>query len=194
MKVHSFYAEIFKACLTPAQLWSAVLCQSAFSKMLLHVMSNHALLMAHYQTVATSFSFLFNCFSSCVSCFSRLSQSGFTPLHIAAHYGNINVATLLLNRGAAVDFKARVGPSLQRRQARLHTHTHSHSYLHAECCCKPSYQNFYFMQGRMCRNFCLPVYIIPQLYLSRSWRKHAHAVHVLSDPTDCRNGCSSYGF
>lgn len=38
-----------------------------------------------------------------------LLQSGFTPLHIAAHYGNINVATLLLNRGAAVDFKARVG-------------------------------------------------------------------------------------
>lgn len=35
-------------------------------------------------------------------------QSGFTPLHIAAHYGNINVATLLLNRGAAVDFTARV--------------------------------------------------------------------------------------
>uniref|UniRef100_A0A669E903 Ankyrin 3 n=1 Tax=Oreochromis niloticus TaxID=8128 RepID=A0A669E903_ORENI len=33
--------------------------------------------------------------------------SGFTPLHIAAHYGNINVATLLLNRGAAVDFMAR---------------------------------------------------------------------------------------
>ncbi|MFT7805788.1 ankyrin-3-like [Arapaima gigas] len=33
--------------------------------------------------------------------------SGFTPLHIAAHYGNINVATLLLNRGAAVDFTAR---------------------------------------------------------------------------------------
>ncbi|CAO2608359.1 Ank3 [Lemmus lemmus] len=35
------------------------------------------------------------------------SQSGFTPLHIAAHYGNINVATLLLNRAAAVDFTAR---------------------------------------------------------------------------------------
>ncbi|KAF7203959.1 transcript variant X14 [Nothobranchius furzeri] len=40
-------------------------------------------------------------------CPSCPSQSGFTPLHIAAHYGNINVATLLLNRGAAVDFKAR---------------------------------------------------------------------------------------
>lgn len=37
-----------------------------------------------------------------------LKQSGFTPLHIAAHYGNVNVSTLLLNRGAAVDFTARV--------------------------------------------------------------------------------------
>ncbi|NWR87734.1 ANK2 protein, partial [Furnarius figulus] len=41
------------------------------------------------------------------SCFPL--QSGFTPLHIAAHYGNVNVATLLLNRGAAVDFTARNG-------------------------------------------------------------------------------------
>lgn len=40
-------------------------------------------------------------------------QSGFTPLHIAAHYGNVNVATLLLNRGAAVDFTARVSAALQ---------------------------------------------------------------------------------
>ncbi|XP_040461290.1 ankyrin-3 isoform X13 [Falco naumanni] len=38
---------------------------------------------------------------------NRTTESGFTPLHIAAHYGNINVATLLLNRGAAVDFTAR---------------------------------------------------------------------------------------
>ncbi|XP_059376151.1 ankyrin-3 isoform X9 [Carassius carassius] len=38
---------------------------------------------------------------------NRMTESGFTPLHIAAHYGNINVATLLLNRGAAVDFMAR---------------------------------------------------------------------------------------
>lgn len=41
-----------------------------------------------------------------------LKQSGFTPLHIAAHYGNVNVSTLLLNRGAAVDFTARVAPYL----------------------------------------------------------------------------------
>ncbi|NXJ82370.1 ANK2 protein, partial [Trogon melanurus] len=39
----------------------------------------------------------------------RGDGSGFTPLHIAAHYGNVNVATLLLNRGAAVDFTARNG-------------------------------------------------------------------------------------
>uniref|UniRef100_A0A8D2L6I5 Ankyrin 2 n=1 Tax=Varanus komodoensis TaxID=61221 RepID=A0A8D2L6I5_VARKO len=39
----------------------------------------------------------------------RCYQNGFTPLHIAAHYGNVNVATLLLNRGAVVDFTARNG-------------------------------------------------------------------------------------
>ncbi|CAO2600000.1 ANK2 [Lemmus lemmus] len=40
---------------------------------------------------------------------NRTTESGFTPLHIAAHYGNVNVATLLLNRGASVDFTARNG-------------------------------------------------------------------------------------
>ncbi|XP_071264437.1 ankyrin-3-like [Salvelinus alpinus] len=40
---------------------------------------------------------------------NRTTESGFTPLHIAAHYGNVNVSTLLLNRGAAIDFPARNG-------------------------------------------------------------------------------------
>uniref|UniRef100_A0A8C4PW81 Ankyrin 2b, neuronal n=1 Tax=Eptatretus burgeri TaxID=7764 RepID=A0A8C4PW81_EPTBU len=40
------------------------------------------------------------------------SKSGFTPLHISAHYGNVNVATLLLNRGAAVNFAANVSFSV----------------------------------------------------------------------------------
>ena len=35
-------------------------------------------------------------------------QSGFTPLHIAAHYGNNNVAKLLVQRNADVNFKAKV--------------------------------------------------------------------------------------
>ena len=34
-------------------------------------------------------------------------QSGFTPLHIAAHYGNINVGSLLIEKGAEINFKAR---------------------------------------------------------------------------------------
>ena len=38
----------------------------------------------------------------------KFKQSGFTALHIAAHYGNVNVATLLLNRGAVVDYEAKV--------------------------------------------------------------------------------------
>lgn len=36
------------------------------------------------------------------------SKSGFTPLHIAAHYGNENIAILLLDRGADVNFPAKV--------------------------------------------------------------------------------------
>ncbi|NXP46307.1 ANK2 protein, partial [Heliornis fulica] len=47
--------------------------------------------------------------SKVTRCCPRRNRSGFTPLHIAAHYGNVNVATLLLNRGAAVDFTARNG-------------------------------------------------------------------------------------
>lgn len=39
---------------------------------------------------------------------SLLRQTGFTPLHIAAHYENLNVAQLLLNRGASVNFTPQV--------------------------------------------------------------------------------------
>lgn len=37
-----------------------------------------------------------------------MPQTGFTPLHIAAHYENLNVAQLLLNRGASVNFTPQV--------------------------------------------------------------------------------------
>lgn len=33
------------------------------------------------------------------------SKSGFTPLHIAAHYGNEQVAQLLIEKGANVNFQ-----------------------------------------------------------------------------------------
>lgn len=36
------------------------------------------------------------------------SKSGFTPFHIAAHYGNEDIARLLIKRGADVNFLARV--------------------------------------------------------------------------------------
>ncbi|XP_052823409.1 uncharacterized protein LOC106871604 isoform X38 [Octopus bimaculoides] len=35
------------------------------------------------------------------------TKSGFTPLHIAAHYGNVNVGTLLIQKGADVNYKAK---------------------------------------------------------------------------------------
>lgn len=38
----------------------------------------------------------------------NLLQTGFTPLHIAAHYENLNVSQLLLNRGADVNFTPKV--------------------------------------------------------------------------------------
>lgn len=37
-----------------------------------------------------------------------LFQSGFTPLHIAAHYGNENIAKILLTKGADVNYAAKV--------------------------------------------------------------------------------------
>ena len=36
------------------------------------------------------------------------SKSGFTPLHIAAHYGNESIAVVLLQRGADVNYSAKV--------------------------------------------------------------------------------------
>jgi ankyrin len=35
-------------------------------------------------------------------------KSGFTPLHIAAHYGNIEIAKFLITKGADVNYEARV--------------------------------------------------------------------------------------
>uniref|UniRef100_A0A8C4LWW1 Ankyrin 1 n=1 Tax=Equus asinus asinus TaxID=83772 RepID=A0A8C4LWW1_EQUAS len=40
---------------------------------------------------------------------SKVRATGFTPLHIAAHYENLNVAQLLLNRGASVNFTPQNG-------------------------------------------------------------------------------------
>lgn len=64
-----------------------------------------------------------------------MPQTGFTPLHIAAHYENLNVAQLLLNRGASVNFTPQVrlpaGPAQALGLSRIR-----HSCLslwHSEC-------------------------------------------------------------
>ncbi|KAM4577753.1 ankyrin-1a isoform 11-T11 [Fundulus diaphanus] len=59
----------------------------------------------------------FICLSMCFLCpqnaevvmLTSILQTGFTPLHIAAHYENLNVAQLLLNRGANVNFTPKNG-------------------------------------------------------------------------------------
>lgn len=50
------------------------------------------------------------------------SKSGFTPLHIAAHYGNEEIARLLIKRGADVNYLAKVSTfqrSLHNRRCDL---------------------------------------------------------------------------
>ena len=36
------------------------------------------------------------------------SKAGYTPLHVACHYGNHKTAAFLLNHGAAIDAKTKV--------------------------------------------------------------------------------------
>ena len=45
------------------------------------------------------------------------SKSGFTPLHIAAHYGNENIAVTLLQRGADVNYSAKVGIVIAKKES-----------------------------------------------------------------------------
>ena len=42
---------------------------------------------------------------------NRTTESGFTPLHIAAHYGNLGIGSLLVSRSAGVNFVAKNGIS-----------------------------------------------------------------------------------
>ena len=57
------------------------------------------LLQSEHEAVPTSTNMIVN----------RTTESGFTPLHISSHYGNMGVATLLLNRGADVNLTAKNG-------------------------------------------------------------------------------------
>ena len=61
----------------------------------------------------TNSSFVFAC-DWCISITVEIPlahfflQNGFTPLHIAAKYGNLNVAGVLIQHGANVDYKTKV--------------------------------------------------------------------------------------
>ncbi|XP_048851670.1 ankyrin-2-like isoform X2 [Brienomyrus brachyistius] len=79
---------------------------------MLHIIACYTAVMRSYFEYFCSYSIFHNlqiCFYIKSDHFCQNGKSGFTPLHIAAHYGNVNVSTLLLNRGAAVNFTARNG-------------------------------------------------------------------------------------
>lgn len=57
-------------------------------------------------------------------------QTGFTPLHIAAHYENMSVAQLLLNRGANVNFTPKVSSRLLRNHVAQHPVLTEEYYFH----------------------------------------------------------------
>lgn len=47
------------------------------------------------------------------------SKSGFTPLHIASHYGNENIANLLLSKGADVNYSAKVSTHFNQSKIKI---------------------------------------------------------------------------
>lgn len=49
--------------------------------------------------------------------FRRKPPRGNTPLHVAAYWGNVEAAELLLSKGAAVDATNLAGPGPQIREA-----------------------------------------------------------------------------
>lgn len=56
-------------------------------------------------------------------------QKGFTPLHVAAKYGNMEVANLLLQRSASPDAAGKVKQAREEEEA---VNSHLHATLH--CC------------------------------------------------------------
>lgn len=56
---------------------------------------------------------------------SFLSQKGFTPLHVAAKYGQLEVANLLLQKKAAPDAAGKVGKQIHVLYTRMLTNVHS---------------------------------------------------------------------
>lgn len=55
-------------------------------------------------------------------------QKGFTPLHVAAKYGNMEVANLLLQKNASPDAAGKVKQAYEEQKA-VNAHIHS-SRLH----------------------------------------------------------------
>ena len=63
-------------------------------------------------------------------------QNGLTPLHIAAHYGHVDIAELLLMRSADTDARARVSSSfLIVKSCSIHCLSlHDVAFINKHCC------------------------------------------------------------
>lgn len=72
------------------------------------------------------------------------TKNGFTPLHIAAKYGNMSVAKILLQRDIKLDVQGKVSRSIHTMY--VLTHIHVCVYVRTPCMCY-SFISYFYKSG-----------------------------------------------